>query len=220
MKLKVIITGATGMVGEGVLHECLQHPQVNEVLIINRRPAGISHPKLKEIIHADLADISGIADQLQGYNVCYFCAGVTSLGKNEAEYTKLTYDLTLGFAKTLAEVNPEMTFCYVSGASTDSTEKGSVMWARVKGKTENDLTKLPFKNAYNFRPGIMKPTPGLKNTLGFYKYLGWLFPVFKLLMPGKTSTLAQVGQAMINITLVGYDKQVLEVVDILKLAKK
>ncbi|RYD86662.1 MAG: NAD-dependent epimerase/dehydratase family protein, partial [Sphingobacteriales bacterium] len=170
MKLKVIVTGATGMVGEGVMHECLLHPDIAEVLIIKRRPAGFNHPKLKEIIHADLADISSLESQLTGYDACYFCAGVTSLGKNEEEYTKLTYDLTIGFAKTLAKVDPDMTFCYVSGTSTDSTEKGSVMWARVKGKTENDLAKLPFKKVYNFRPGFMKPTPGLKNTLGLYKY--------------------------------------------------
>ncbi|RCH56235.1 epimerase [Mucilaginibacter hurinus] len=220
MKIKAIVTGATGMVGEGVVHECLQHSQVEQVLIINRRPSGISHPKLKEIIHADLEDISGIADEVTGYNACYFCAGVTSVGKSEADYTKLTYNLTLGFAKTLADVNPDMTFCYVSGGGTDGTEKGKLMWARVKGKTENDLVKLPFKATYNFRPGFMKPTPGLKNTLPLYKYVGWLLvPVFKLFVPNIVSTLAQVGQAMINVTQHGYHKTVLEVKDIKRIAR-
>src|SRR6185312_12109036 len=152
-KIRAIVTGATGMVGEGVLQECLSHPQVEAVLIVNRKPSGFSHPKLKEIIHADFFDISPIADQLKGYNACYFCLGVTSLGKKEPEYYKLTYTLTMHLAETLSRLNPDMTFCYVSGASNDSSEKGSQMWARVKGKTENDLAKLPFKQEFNFRPG-------------------------------------------------------------------
>src|SRR5260221_14175957 len=141
-KLKVIITGATGMVGEGVLHECLLHPMVEEVLIINRKPYGIVHPKLKEIIHSDFFDISAIESRLIGYNACFFCLGVSSIGMKEPEYYRLTYTLTINFAQTLSKLNRDMTFCYVSGSGTDSSEKGKSMWARVKGKTENELMKL------------------------------------------------------------------------------
>ena len=212
--IKAIVTGATGMVGEGVLHEFLQDPRVTEVLIVNRKASGFSHPKLKEIIHGDFFDLTAIEDQLAGYNACYFCLGVSSVGMKEPEYYKLTYMLTINFAETVSRLNPDMTFCYVSGAHTDSSEQGKSMWARVKGKTENTLMKLPFKQVFNFRPGFMKPTPGLKNTLSLYKYMGWLFPILRMLTPNMVSTLAQVGQAMINVTLNGYPKQVLEVKDI------
>ncbi len=218
-KIKVIVTGVTGMVGEGVLHECLQHPLVESVLTISRKTVGISHPKLKEIIHADFFNTETIAGQLAGYDACYFCLGVSSVGMKEAEYTRMTYDLTMGFAKTLSAVNPAMVFCYVSGRSTDSTEQGKSMWARVKGKTENDLMKLPFRAVYAFRPGYMHPTPGLQNTLSLYKYLGWLYPLFKVLMPNSTSTLKDLGMAMINITLFGYPKKIIEVEDIKKLTR-
>src|ERR1700744_5522049 len=176
-KIRAIVTGATGMVGEGVLMECLQHPQVEAVLVINRKPCGVTHPKLKEIIHSDFFDLSAIAGQLSGYNACFFCLGVSSVGMKEPEYYKLTYTLTMHVGQTLSRLNPDMTFCYVSGGSTDSTEKGKVMWARVKGKTENDLMKLPFKQVFNFRPGYMHPTPGLKNVLPLYKYISWLYPI-------------------------------------------
>jgi len=219
MKIRAIVTGATGMVGEGVLHECLLDPDVESVLIINRKPSGISHPKLKEIVHANFFDIASIENQLKGYNACYFCLGVSSVGMKEPEYTRLTYDLTLNVATTLSRLNPDMVFCYVSGASTDSTEKGKSMWARVKGKTENDLMKLPFKKVYAFRPGFMKPTPGLKNVLSGYKYLGWMYPGLRFLFPGSASTLAEVGQAMIKVTKQIQDKSVLEVRDIVAVAK-
>jgi len=217
-KIKVIVTGATGMVGEGVMHECLLNPQVEQVLIVNRKPSGFTHPKLKEIIHADFFDLSPIADQLWEYDACYFCLGVSSVGMKEPEYYKLTYTLTMNFAQTLVTQNTNMEFCYISGASTDSSEKGGSMWARVKGKTENDLMKLPFKSVYNFRPGGMLPTKGLKNTLPYYKYFIWLFPIMRKFFPKTVCTLAEVGQAMINSTLIGYDKHVLEVLDIVKLA--
>ncbi len=217
-KIRVIVTGATGMVGEGVLHECLQHSDVEQVLVINRKPCEISHPKLKEIIHANFFDLSAIEDQLTGYNACFFCLGVSSVGMKEPEYTRLTHDLTMHVAETLCRKNSHMIFCYVSGASTDSTEKGRMMWARVKGKTENDLMKLPFKKAYNFRPGIIEPTRGLKNTLGFYKYLGWLIPIIRLFSP--IVTLKQIGLAMINTVNKGYEKQILEVKDIIALSGK
>jgi len=212
--IKAIVTGATGMVGEGVLHECLLDPRVSEVLIVNRKPSGFSHPKLKEIVHDDFFDLTAIESQLAGYNACYFCLGVSSVGMKEPEYYKLTYTLTMNFAETVSRLNPDMTFCYVSGAHTDSSEQGKSMWARVKGKTENTLMRLPFKQVFNFRPGFMKPTPGLKNTLSLYKYMGWLFPILRLLTPNMVSTLTQVGQAMINVTLKGYPKQILEVKDI------
>ena len=167
MKIRSIILGSTGMVGEGVLHECLKSPGVESVLVINRRPCGMVHEKLTEIIHPDFHDFSSIKDQLSGYNACYFCMGVSSLGMKEADYNRVTYDLTLHVANTLVKINPEMTFCYVSGAGTDSSEQGRSMWARVKGKTENDLLKLPFNAAYMFRPGYIQPIKGLKNTYKF-----------------------------------------------------
>ncbi|MDM1071211.1 NAD-dependent epimerase/dehydratase family protein [Empedobacter brevis] len=217
--LKVIITGATGMVGEGILQECLANPEVEKILLINRKPSGYSHPKIEEIIHPDLSDISSLSEKVTGYDACYFCAGVSSVGMNEEQYTKVTYDLTLGFAKTLAALYPQMTFCYVSGASTDSTEKGKQMWARVKGKTENDLMKLPFKAVYNFRPAFMKPTKGAKNVKGLFKVINTLYPVFRLFSTTYFLTLEEVGKAMIKATTNGYSKPVLEVKDIAKLSK-
>ena len=207
------------MVGEGVLHECLHHPAVSSILIINRKPCGVVHSKIKEIIHADFYDLSSIESHLKGYNACFFCLGTSSVGMNEAEYTKVTYTLTMHVAETLCKLNPDMTFCFVSGASTDSTEKGRLMWARVKGKTENDLMKLPFKRVYNFRPGFMQPTPGLKNVLPAYKYFTWLYPVLRPIFPNYMSTLAAIGLAMIHSVNRGYGKQVLEVKDIVALAK-
>jgi hypothetical protein len=218
--IKVILTGATGMVGEGVLHECLQHEDVQEVLVIGRKTCGVLHPKLKEIVHKDFYSLSPIADQLAGYNACFFCLGVSSVGMKEPEYFKLTHTLTLGFAEILCSKNPGMTFCYISGTGTDSTEKGRLMWARVKGKTENDLVKFPFKKAYNFRPGILEPTKGLKNTLSFYKYFGWLAPIIRTVAPKQISTLKELGLAMINAVSKGYEKQTIEVSDIKLLAKK
>jgi len=212
--IKVIITGATGMVGEGVLHECLLHPQIDEVLVINRKPCGMQHPKLKEIIHPDFFNLSPIKNQLAGYDACLFCLGVSSVGMKEPEYFKLTYTLTMHVASILSEVNQHMTFCYISGAATDSTEKGRMMWARVKGKTENDLQKLPFKKVYNFRPSMLEPTKGLKNTLSLYKYFGWIAPIIRYLAPNQISTLKQLGQAMIKTVLNGYQKNTIEVKDI------
>jgi uncharacterized protein YbjT (DUF2867 family) len=219
MKIRAVITGATGMVGEGVLHEALKHPYIESVLIINRRASGLTHPKLKEIVHGDFHNLSSIESQLKGYNACFFCLGVSSVGLKEPEYRKMTYDLTMHVAGTLARLNPDMTFIYVSGAGTDSTEKGRSMWARVKGKTENDLLKLPFKKAYMFRPGFIEPTKGLKNTLKLYNYIGWLIPVVKLVSPKFISTLRDIGVAMINAVAKGYPKSVIEVPDIKMLAK-
>jgi len=220
MKIKAILTGATGMVGEGVLHECLLHPNVESVLVINRKPCGVKHEKLKEIIHKDFFNLSSIEEQLKGYNSCYFCAGVSSVGKKEDEYRSITYDLTLNFANTLVKLNPEMTFCYVSGVGTDSTEKGRSMWARIKGKTENDLLKLPFKAAYMFRPGYIQPTKGLKNTYKAYKIFTPFYPLIKLLFSKFATTLNEIGLAMINVTLYGSEKKVLECRDIGQQSKR
>lgn len=218
-KIKAIITGVTGMVGEGVLLECLQNPAVESVLVLGRRTCGYQHPKLKEVVHADLYDIESIASQLAGYNACYFCLGTSSVGMKEPDYFKVTYTLTLRIAKVLAQQNPGMTFCYVSGAATDGTEKGSSMWARVKGKTENDLAKLPFKQVFNFRPGYMHPTPGQRNALSYYRWIKWIYPFFRAVTPGWVSTLQELALAMIHVTEAGYPNQVLEVRDIVTAAK-
>ncbi|MCH6573850.1 MAG: NAD-dependent epimerase/dehydratase family protein [Bacteroidetes bacterium] len=218
-KINAIIFGATGMVGEGVLHECLKHPDIESVLVINRRSCGVNHEKLREIIHTDFLDFSTIENELAGYNACYFCMGVSSIGKKEEEYTRLTYDLTMHVANTLVKLNPEMTFCYISGAGTDSTEKGRSMWARVKGKTENDLMKLPFKASYMFRPGYIQPTKGLKNTYKFYKVVAPIYPLIKLLFSKYVCTLQEIGLSMINVTLYGSDKQILECKDIVRQSK-
>jgi hypothetical protein len=216
-KIKAIITGSTGMVGEGVLHVCLNSPEVESVVAINRRSCGVNHPGLKEIILNDLSDLSSIEEQLKDYNACFFCAGVSSVGKSKDEYKKITYDLTLSFAKTLHRLNENIFFDYVSGSGTDSTEKGKIKWARIKGKTENDLLKL-FKNAYMFRPGYIQPIKGLKNTYKAYKILAPFYPVLKMLFPGYVVTLEETGRAMINSVTTGYEKRVLECTDIVKLA--
>ncbi|MBD0293884.1 MAG: NAD-dependent epimerase/dehydratase family protein [Bacteroidota bacterium] len=217
MSNKAIITGATGMVGEGVLLECLSHPDVEQVLVINRKPVGVSHPKLREIIHTDFFNLSPIEEQLSGYNACFFCLGVSSVGISKEEYKHITFDLTLNVAQVLAKLNPEMTFCYVTGAGTDSSEQGRMAWARVKGATENALMRL-FKQAYMFRPGFMKATPGQKNIKSYYKYFEWLYPIGRALYPAGFCTLQEVGLAMINAASKGYPKQILNVKDIVKLA--
>jgi len=215
MAIKVIITGATGMVGEGVLFECLQNETVSEVLIVNRRHYELQHPKLKELQVPDFFKLHEYADKIQGYDACFFCAGVTSIGKKEPEYTKLTYDTTLAFAKALLNINSNMVFTYVSGSGTDSTEKGRLMWARVKGKTENDLAKLGFKAEYNFRPGVMLPFDAQKNWKISYKFIA---KVIKLFSSKNVLTMHEVGKAMMNCVTAGYNKNVLEISDIKKLA--
>lgn len=219
-KVKAIITGSTGMVGEGVLLECLKHPDVESLLVINRKPCGVTHPKLKEIIHIDFFNLLPIESKLSGYNACFFCAGVSSLGMKEPEYTRVTYELTMNFARALSKLNRDMTFCYVSGAGTDSSEKGRMMWARVKGRTENDLMKLNFKNVYAFRPAFMKSIKGQKNAPKFYKYILWPYPVLNKLFPQYFGTLSDVGLTMINCAVYGFEKKVLEAKDIAELAKK
>jgi len=214
-KLKIIITGATGFVGEGVLLECLIHPHVEKVLVISRKLYGLDHPKLKQCIVPDFMNLSYAKEELVGYDACFYCVGISSTGLDERTYTHITYDTTIYFADVLSELNPDMVFNFVSGKSTDSSERGNVMWARVKGKTENALKKFPFKNQYNFRPGFMKPTPGQGNVKSFYKVIGGVWP---LLFPKQSCLMKEVGLAMINVVLKGYPKQTLEVEDIKALA--
>ena len=204
------------MVGEGVLYECLQHTDVEEIVVVGRRSCGYLHPKLKEIVHSDMYNLSSIEDQLEDYNACFFCLGTSSVGKKEPEFYKITYELTMHFATTLSKLNPDMTFCYISGRGTN--EQGKLMWQRVKGKTESDLAKLPFKQVYNFRPGIIKSTKGLKHTLPLYKWLSWMLPIINTIAPGSIVSLKQIGDAMINATTKGYEKKILEVKDIIKLS--
>ncbi|MDR3711449.1 MAG: epimerase [Puia sp.] len=218
-RIRAIITGTTGMVGEGVLYECLNHPSVEAILVINRKPCGYTHPRVTEIIHADFFNFSPIKDRLSGYNACFFCLGVSSVGMKPDEYYRLTYTLTLHVAETLSRLNPDMRFCYVSGGGTDSSEKGKSRWARVKGKTENDLMKLPFQKVFAFRPGFIKPIPGLKYAHRFYRYIGWLYPIGRALYPNGFCTLQEVGLAMIGCAAGVYEKSILEGKDIIALAK-
>ena len=219
MKIKTIITGSTGMVGEGVLLECLNHPDVERVLVINRKPGGMSHPKLQEIIHADFFDLTPLEPKLAGYNACFFCLGVSSVGMSAEEYRRTTYDLTVNAGQLLAKINPEMTFCYVTGKSTDSSEKGGVAWARVKGATENALMRL-FRHAYMFRPGFMKATAGQKNLKIYYKLFAWIYPLGRALYPAAFCTLEEVARAMIQVAVKGGPKHILEVQDIVELARQ
>ena len=220
MSIKAIITGSTGMVGEGVLHECLNHPDVESVLVINRKSCGVEHSKLKEILHADFSDFSAIENELKGYNAAYLCMGVSSARMSEEKYTTYTYDFTMALAKPLAKLNPDMTLCYVSGLGTDSSETGRIMWGRVKGKTENDLLKMNFKQAYMFRLGFIEPTPGLKNVYKIYTYLKPVIGLLRKLFPRYVSSLKEIGLAMIQVAQEGSDKQRLEVIDIVASAKE
>ena len=213
--IKVIITGATGMVGEGVLFECLQNEKVSEVLIINRRHYEHNHPKLKELIVTDFFKLDQFAESIKGYDGCFFCAGISSVGMKEDKFTHITYDTTLSFAKAVLAFNPNMVFTYVSGSHTDSSEKGRLMWARVKGKTENDLMKLPFKGEYNFRPGVMYPFDGQKNWKSSYKFIAKTIGLFS---PKSVLSIQQLGKAMINAVTIGYPKKILEINDIRELA--
>ncbi len=217
---KVIVTGATGMVGEGVMFECLQNPAIDTVLVINRKPCGYSHPKLIEIIHQNFFDFSAIENQLSGYNACFFCLGISSVGVHDDVYYKMTYTLTMHVAETLSKLNQNMTFCYVSGAGTDSTENGNLKWATVKGKTENDLMKLPFEQVFAFRPGFIKPFKGLKYTHKFYKYINWFFPIGRALYPNGFCTMKELALAMINMLSHHHERKILSGKAIIALAKE
>jgi uncharacterized protein YbjT (DUF2867 family) len=213
--MKVIITGATGMVGEGVLHYCLQDARVEKVLVLSRKSCGVTHPKMEELLHADFFNVQPIAEQLKGYDACYFCLGVSSVGMDADAYYRFTYTLTMHIAGVLAPLNPEMTFCYVSGAGTDSTEKGRSRWARVKGKTENDLLKL-FKNAYMFRPAYLLPVKGMKFTHKLSSVFAPVYPLFKAFFPKFMGSIKELALAMLHVTERGYEKRVLEVGDMRK----
>ncbi|MBC7920279.1 MAG: epimerase [Ferruginibacter sp.] len=208
--MKAIITGSTGMVGKGVLLECLDNPSVSDVLVINRRPLGLQHPKLKEIIHGNFFDLSAVEPDLKGYNACFFCLGTSAFGMKEKAYHRITYELTLHVASTLTRLNPNLTFCYVSGQGTDSSEKGNVMWARVKGKTENALLALPFRGAYMFRPGYIHPLHGIKSSTALYNALYTvlkpLYPLMKSLFPNGVTTTQAMGKAMIAVAFRGTSK--------------
>lgn len=217
MKVRAIITGSTGMVGEGVLLECLSSDNVEQVLVLNRRAGGISHPKLREVLVEDFFDLSGVVSELEGYNACFFCLGVSSVGISRAEYRRITYDLTLNFARALAAISREMTFCYVSGAGTDGTQHSRLEWARVKGATENALLEL-FERAYMFRPGVMQAIAGQQRLKTPYRLLAWLYPVGRAISPALFCTLREVADAMIHVALRGAPKRVLEVTDIVALA--
>ncbi|MDQ7093254.1 NAD-dependent epimerase/dehydratase family protein [Desulfosporosinus sp. PR] len=222
--MKVIILGATGMVGQGVLRECLLDPGIEAVLTVGRSAAGLQHKKLKEIIHNNFKDLSDIEDNLPGYDACFFCLGVSSVGMKEEDYLRVTYDITMTVAHTLVKLNPEMIFIYVSGASTDSSEKGRVMWARVKGKTENSLLRLPFKAAYMFRPGYIQPLHGVVSKTKLYRVLyaglGVLYPILKRLFPNYVTTTEALGRAMIRVAKEGAPGSIIESKDIFSIAQQ
>ncbi|HEV8247381.1 MAG TPA: NAD-dependent epimerase/dehydratase family protein [Polyangiaceae bacterium] len=216
--MKVIIFGATGMVGQGVLRECLLDSGVESVLTVGRRATGQKHEKLRELVHADLTDYSAIAGELTGYDACFFCVGVSSAGMSEADYRRVTYDTAVAAARTLVESSPGMTFIFVSGTGTDSTGKSRTMWARVKGDAENAILALPFKGKYAFRPAFIRPMHGIKSrTFAYraaYAIVTPLFPLLKLLFPAQVTTTERVGRAMLNVARFGAAKPVLENADI------
>lgn len=203
------------MVGEGVLIECLDNIHVSQILVVGRRSIQKTHPKLTELIVPDFLKIKEFSEELGGCDACFFCAGISSVGMKEEDYVRITYDSTMAFAKTLLDKNQNMVFNFVSGQATDSSERGRVMWARVKGKTENHLMRLGFKGAYNFRPGVMLPVEGQKNTKSAYVIIAKLM---KFVTPKLVLSIGDIGKAMINAVLKGYSKQVLEVKDIRTLA--
>src|SRR5215468_11941718 len=221
--MKVILFGATGMVGQGVLRECLLHPGVDCVLSVGRSSSGVDHPKFREIVHRDLTHYTAIESQLVGFDACFFCLGVSSTGMKQEEYERITYGITLAAAETLARLNPQMTFVYVSGAGTDSSEQGRSAWARVKGGTENALLRLPFKAAYMFRPGLIEPKAGIRSKTAFYRLFYMLTrpvtPLLRLAFPNFILTTEQLGRAMIAVAQGAESKRILESRDILELSR-
>jgi len=216
--MKVILFGATGMVGQGVLRECLLDPDVELVQTVGRTSAGVQHPKLRDSVHADLFQYQSIESQLTGFDACFFCLGVASSGMKEADYQRITYQLTLAAAETLLRLNPRMTFIYVSGSGTDSSEHGRMMWARVKGKTENALLRLPFQAAYMFRPGFIQPLDGIQSKTPWYRLFYTLtapvLPLLRRLFPNQILTTQQIGRAMLHVAENGAPRPILEASDI------
>jgi len=220
--MKVILFGATGMVGQGVLRECLLDPDVEGVLAISRTPLQQQHEKLRTLVHADFTDYTAVESELWGYDACFFCLGITSVGMNEADYTRITYDLTMAVAGTLARTSPRMTFVFTSGAGADTSEKGTLMWARVKGKAENGVLGMPFKASYVFRPGVIQPLHGVKSRTGWYQalyvILGPAMSLARRLAPRHILTTEQIGRAMVRVAQRGAPKRVLEAPDIYAVA--
>ena len=216
--MKIILTGATGMIGEGILIECLNDVRIEEILGVSRKGSGKSHPKLKEYIVPEFLGLTENDPKLAGYDACFFCAGVSSVGMEKPLYEKLTYDTTMAFAKAIGN-QPQLSFVYVSGGGTDRSEKGRLLWARIKGKVENDLLKLPFKQAFGFRIGMMIPAVGQQHVLKYYNYLGWMSPFLKLFFPNVISTMRQVANAMIRVCSEGYQSDIIYVKDIRNLDK-
>jgi len=219
--MKILIFGATGMVGRGVLRECLLDPDVSEVVTIGRSATGQSHARLREIVHADLTDYTAIESQLTGVDACFFCLGIASAGMSEADYRRITYDIALAAARTLVRLNPAMVFIYVSGASTDSSEKGRWMWARVKGATENAIMRLPFRASYMFRPGAIQPLHGIRSKTRLYRVIydltAPLLPLLQRWLPDSITTTEQIGKAMLKVARDGAPKPILENADINRL---
>jgi uncharacterized protein YbjT (DUF2867 family) len=220
--MKVILFGATGMVGQGVLRECLLAPDVERVLSVVRAPTGQTHDKLEELVHADFHDFTSIESRLAGFDACFFCLGVSSAGMTEEQYRSITYDVTLAAARPLARLNPAMTFIYVSGSGTDESERGRSMWARVKGQTENALRALSFRAAYMFRPGVIQPLHGIRSKTRVYR-IGYvlaapLFPLLEAVAPKSITTTERVGRAMLRVARQGAPKPLLENSDINALA--
>ncbi|RNC80012.1 MAG: NAD-dependent epimerase/dehydratase family protein [Balneola sp.] len=221
--MKIIITGATGMVGKGAMLECLESQEVEEVLVVSRRSVGVDHPKLKELLVEDFFNLTQIKEELTGYDACFFSLGVSSMGKTEEEYAKITYELTLNFANTLLPLNPSMTFIYVSGKGTDESEQGSMMWANVKGRTENELSRLGFKAFYRFRPGYIHPEKGIVSPIRTYRFFHALFkPIYPMLRKNTKSLTdtTRIGQAVIQLVKGGYEKEIIDPVDINSLAAR
>ncbi|MDM0012863.1 NAD-dependent epimerase/dehydratase family protein [Variovorax sp. J22P168] len=216
--MRILIFGATGMVGQGVLRECLLDGDVTRVLCVGRQPCGQTHPKLRDLVLPDLADLSAVRDQLADFDACFFCLGVSSVGMKEEDYRRVTYDLTLAIAGTLAPLSPQMTFVYVTGAGTDSSERGASMWARVKGATENALMRLPFRAAYMFRPGMIQPMHAVRSKTGLYR-LAYVVaaPIFGLMhriAPDRITTSERVGRAMLAVAKHGAPSPLVEMADI------
>jgi len=222
--MRVIITGASGMVGKGVLLECLDSDKIDAVLSIGRSTSGVEHAKLTELTHSNFLDFNDLEDKLTGYDACYFCLGVSAGGMKEKDYSNITYGFTLSLANQLLSLNPAMTFTYVSGQGTDSTEKGKIMWARVKGRTENDLLKLGFKQSFMFRPGAIIPLRGIKSKTKAYRfmydYFMWIVKLIKFFAPQSVVNTTELGLSMINITKNGYPEQIINPKDMLILAKQ
>lgn len=211
--MKIIITGATGMVGKGALLEAVDNPEVTQILLINRSPIGKEYPKVKEVIHKDFFNFEAFAEEFISYDACFFCLGISSIGMSEADYKRITYDVTLAAAEVMHKANPVMTFIYVSGTGTSTKEKGSI-WARVKGKTENDIIKLGFKQAFMFRPGYIQPLRGIKSKVkwyqGMYDVFGWLYPMLTKIFPNHITDTTRVGKAMLSVTKKGFEQLHLE----------